>query len=114
MVMEPPVSRFRAPDTALVMFSIIVCAAILTWFVPAGVYERREIEVPGVGTREVVVPGTYRLIDREERGVSATEVICSSTVAGSATRTPETSLPSSRPPMNSSRGRSPTLSVWTS
>lgn len=60
--------RFRAPDTALVMFAIVVCAAILTWFVPPGAFDREQIEVPGVGTREVVVPGTYHLVEGDQRG----------------------------------------------
>ena len=52
-------SRFRAPDTSLIIFSIIVLAAVLTWIVPPGAYQRSEIEVEGVGTREVVLPGTF-------------------------------------------------------
>lgn len=61
--------RFRSPDTALIIFIIIVFAAILTWVVPPGAYERSEMQVQGVGTREVVVPGTFATVEREERGV---------------------------------------------
>lgn len=64
-----PPGGFRAPDTALIIFLIIVGATILTWIVPPGTYERTDMAVPGVGTREVVVPGTFRIIEREERGV---------------------------------------------
>jgi uncharacterized ion transporter superfamily protein YfcC len=59
----------KAPETALVIFSIIVCAAILTWIVEPGAYERTEMTVPGVGAREVIVPGTFRSVEREERSV---------------------------------------------
>ena len=67
MTDSPP--RFRAPDTTLILFGIIVVAAVLTWLVPAGAFERTEIEVEGVGTREVVVPGSYQQIDRPDEGL---------------------------------------------
>ena len=56
--------KFRAPDTTLIMFGLIACAAVLTWIVPAGAYERTEMTVEGVGTREVVVPGSFQTISR--------------------------------------------------
>jgi uncharacterized ion transporter superfamily protein YfcC len=64
--------RWKAPDTTLVIFVLVACAAVVTWFVPAGAYERRELAVEGVGTREVVVPGTFRYLEREQRGVLTT------------------------------------------
>ena len=69
--MDDPAARprFRAPDTTLVIFGIIVLAAVLTWLVPPGAFERTEIEVPGVGTREVVVPGSYQRVPRDQAGV---------------------------------------------
>ncbi len=57
-------SRFKAPDTTLIIFSIIVLAAVLTWIVPAGEYEKAEIMVEGAGMREVVVPGSFRTVER--------------------------------------------------
>ncbi|CAN5817945.1 YfcC family protein [soil metagenome] len=57
-------SRFKAPDTTLVIFSIIVLAAVMTWVVPPGAFEKTTIQVEGVGAREVVVPGTFSYIDR--------------------------------------------------
>lgn len=62
-------NRFRAPDTALIIFLFIVGAAVLTWFVPPGEFSRDEIEVPGAGTREVVVPGSFEYLDDQELGV---------------------------------------------
>lgn len=58
----------KVPDTTLIIFSIIVIAALMTWFVPAGEFERKTIEVEGVGTREVVVEGSFRYVEREEAG----------------------------------------------
>ena len=68
---ETPAARFKAPDTTLIIFSIIVLAAILTWIIPPGEYQRSEIEVEGVGTREVVEPGTFARVERDEESVGA-------------------------------------------
>ena len=62
-------SRFKAPDTTLIIFSIIVLAAVLTWVVPAGEYEKAEMLVEGAGVREVVVPGSFRTVERDFDGV---------------------------------------------
>jgi uncharacterized ion transporter superfamily protein YfcC len=64
MTTTPPAPRFKAPDTTLLIFTIIVLAVILTWIVPAGAYQKAEIEVEGVGTREVVVPGSYERVEQ--------------------------------------------------
>jgi uncharacterized ion transporter superfamily protein YfcC len=53
----------------VLLFSITIVAALLTWIVPPGRYQRTEIVVEGAGTREVVVPGTFEPVDREETGV---------------------------------------------
>jgi uncharacterized ion transporter superfamily protein YfcC len=62
-------TRFKAPDTTLIIFSIIVLAAVLTWLLPAGAYEKAEIMVEGAGMREVVVPGSYATVERAFDGV---------------------------------------------
>ncbi len=66
-----PARRFRAPDTTLIIFGIIVVAAILTWVIPPGAFARDEIQVEGVGTREVVVPGSYERVARSDEGVGS-------------------------------------------
>ncbi|MEM8558265.1 MAG: YfcC family protein [Bacteroidota bacterium] len=70
MAAAPPGSspRFRAPDTMLIIFSIIVLAAVATWFVPPGAFEKATIEVEGAGEREVVVPGSFDYLEREDEG----------------------------------------------
>ncbi len=55
--------RVRAFDTSLIVFSIIVVSALATWVVPAGSFEKQLLEVPGAGAREVVVPGSYQLLE---------------------------------------------------
>ncbi|MEO0559529.1 MAG: YfcC family protein, partial [Bacteroidota bacterium] len=62
-------SRVRALDTTLIIFIIIVLAAVLTWIVPPGAFERTEIDVPGAGTREVVVPGSFERLERSDAGI---------------------------------------------
>src|SRR5690606_23973459 len=53
----------RALDTSLIVFLMIVAAAALTWVVPPGSFESVTLEVPGAGTRNVVVPGSYEPLD---------------------------------------------------
>lgn len=62
-------SRFKAPDTLLIIFSIIVVAAIATWLIPPGAFEKEVVMVEGVGAREVVVPGTFAYIERPAPGI---------------------------------------------
>ncbi|MEO1076768.1 MAG: TIGR00366 family protein [Bacteroidota bacterium] len=60
--------RFRAPDTMLIIFSIIVLAAVATWFIPPGAFEKTMMEVEGAGEREVVVPGSFDYLERDDEG----------------------------------------------
>lgn len=67
-----PVPAHRPVDTGLLIFGIIVLGAALTWIVPAGAFEKSTIDVPGVGAREVVVPGSFALLpDAEPQGPGA-------------------------------------------
>lgn len=50
----------KAPDVFVIAFVLILLAAAATWILPGGAYERRTEQVGG-STREVVVPGTYRV-----------------------------------------------------
>ncbi|MFN3597474.1 MAG: YfcC family protein [Rubricoccaceae bacterium] len=61
--------RFRTPDTALIIFGIIVLAVMLTWVIPPGAFERATIEVEGAGQREVVQPGTFAWLERGDSGL---------------------------------------------
>lgn len=49
------------PHTYVIVFSLIVLGAILTWIVPGGRFARQDVEVNGV-TRSVVVPGSYEQV----------------------------------------------------
>jgi uncharacterized ion transporter superfamily protein YfcC len=43
----------KVPDVFVIVFALIVLAAVLTWIVPGGSYERKEVEVGG-SVREVI------------------------------------------------------------
>ncbi len=49
----------KVPDVFVIVFALIVLAAALTWVLPGGSYDRREVEVGG-STREVVDPDSFR------------------------------------------------------
>jgi uncharacterized ion transporter superfamily protein YfcC len=54
----------RVPDVFVIVFGLIVLAAILTWFLPGGKYERRVETVDG-HSRELVVPGSFQAADAD-------------------------------------------------
>jgi len=54
----------KVPDVFLIVFALIIVAAVLTWVLPGGRYERREEEVGG-STREVLVDGSFTYQDNE-------------------------------------------------
>ena len=51
----------RIPNTFVILFALIVFAAVLTWVVPAGEFER----VTGADGRLLIQPGTYHAVDQE-------------------------------------------------
>ncbi|MBY6205411.1 AbgT family transporter [Halomonas denitrificans] len=59
---ERPARGFRMPDTLALMFFLMIAALVLTWILPAGSYE----QVTNEAGREVVVPGTYEVIEDAE------------------------------------------------
>lgn len=60
----------RMPHTYVILFLLIVIAAILTWVLPAGQFER---VIPEGATREYVVPGTYT--QTQQQGVDLFEIV---------------------------------------
>ncbi|MBK6965896.1 MAG: YfcC family protein [Bacteroidales bacterium] len=55
---------FKVPNNIVIVFSIIIIAAVLTWIVPGGRYDRQKITVNGV-ERTVIVNDTYKSIDSQ-------------------------------------------------
>jgi uncharacterized ion transporter superfamily protein YfcC len=52
--------RLRVPHPVVLLLGGVLLAAVLTWIVPAGEFDRREDEATG---RTVVVAGTYHAVD---------------------------------------------------
>lgn len=53
----------KIPHTYVIVFSIIVLCAVLTWIVPGGSFERETVKVNGID-RSVVVPGSFHYTDK--------------------------------------------------
>ncbi len=51
--------KLKIPDTFVIIFILIILAAVATWFVPGGQFERRTIEQDG-SKREVVVKDSFK------------------------------------------------------
>lgn len=58
--MTTPSTTLRAPDALLIISLVLLIAVALTWLIPAGEFQRRQ-----VGSRTVVVPGTYQTVAAE-------------------------------------------------
>lgn len=54
----------KIPHTYVIIFSIIVLAAIFTWFVPGGEYARESVMVNGV-ERTVIEKGSFHYVDNQ-------------------------------------------------
>lgn len=57
-------SKLKAPNTFLIIFSLIVIAAVLTWIIPAGEFDMTE-----KNGREIVVSGSYHHVDKNPQDV---------------------------------------------
>jgi uncharacterized ion transporter superfamily protein YfcC len=61
--------RFRLPHPLLLLLGGVIVAALLTWVLPAGAFERRSDAALG---RDVVVPGTFAITGASPVGPFAT------------------------------------------
>ncbi|MBP3192784.1 YfcC family protein [Natronogracilivirga saccharolytica] len=57
-------TRFRAPNTIILILGLLCFFAALTWVIPGGAYERVEKE-----GREVVDPGSFERVESEPAGI---------------------------------------------
>ncbi len=57
-------SSSKIPHTYVIVFLIIILAAIFTWFVPGGHFERKTIETSG-GPQQVIDASTFRYLDNQ-------------------------------------------------
>lgn len=56
--------KFSIPHNLVIVFSIVILAAVLTWIIPGGKYERQTVAVNGV-ERSVIVNGSYHQVDSQ-------------------------------------------------
>jgi len=56
--------RLKVPNTYLLIFSLLVLIAALTWIIPGGKYERTIMN-----GREVVVPNSFKYVDSHPQGI---------------------------------------------
>src|SRR4030043_2171408 len=55
--------RKKIPHTYVIVFSIIVLSAMLTWVAPGGAFDRQTVSVNGID-RSVVIPGSFHYVAR--------------------------------------------------
>ena len=68
-------SKFKTPDTYIIIFFVVILAAILTYIVPVGKFDTREVKYEYKGkekTKIVVQPETFRII-KDENGTNIKE-----------------------------------------
>lgn len=56
--------KLKVPNTYLLIFSLLVLIAALTWIIPGGKYERTIMN-----GREVVVPNSFKYVDSHPQGI---------------------------------------------
>lgn len=54
--------KFNIPHNLVIVFSIVIFSAILTWIIPGGKYDRKTVTVNGV-ERSVIVNGSYQRVE---------------------------------------------------
>ncbi len=57
-------SKQKAPNTYFIIFLLIIIVAALTWIIPAGEFDRKEID-----GRSVVVNDSYHNVERNSQGI---------------------------------------------
>ncbi len=54
----------KVPHTYVIVFSIVVITAIMTWFIPAGSFDRTEKLMPDGSVRQVVIENSFHRIEQ--------------------------------------------------
>jgi uncharacterized ion transporter superfamily protein YfcC len=55
----------KVPHTYVIVFGIIVIAAILTWIIPAGEFDRAQKQMADGKEKTVIVEGSYHRVDSD-------------------------------------------------
>lgn len=62
--MEQPKKKREFPHTYVIIFSLIVLAAVLTWVIPGGEFDREVKNINGIN-REVIIPSSYHQVENQ-------------------------------------------------
>ena len=54
----------KVPHTYVIIFTLIVLAAVATWFVPAGEFERQTTTTDSGKKVEQIVPGSFQRVEQ--------------------------------------------------
>ncbi len=57
--------KIAMPDTLIIVASVVLLVAILSWIIPSGTYDYQEMDIAG-RIRNVAIDGTYHTIDKAE------------------------------------------------
>ncbi|KIL51941.1 hypothetical protein [Jeotgalibacillus soli] len=77
---EPAEQKQRMPHVYVILFIFIVIASLLTYIVPAGVYER----VPGPEGRTTIDPSSYQIVESSPIGLTDFMLAIPKGLAGAA------------------------------
>ncbi len=62
--------RFQAPNTYIIISTILLIVGLLTWIVPGGEFQRQEVTFEDSGmTKEIVVPESFQKIENKPQGL---------------------------------------------
>jgi uncharacterized ion transporter superfamily protein YfcC len=56
--------KFSMPHNLVIVFSIVIISAILTWVIPGGKFDRHQVSVNGV-ERSVIVNGSFHYVESQ-------------------------------------------------
>ncbi len=56
--------KFSVPHNLVIVFSIVIISAILTWIIPGGKFDRKLVNVNGV-ERSVIVNGSFHYVEKQ-------------------------------------------------
>ena len=56
--------KFSIPHNLVIVFSIVIIAAVLTWIIPGGKFDRHPVNINGV-ERSVIVNGSFHYVDSQ-------------------------------------------------
>ena len=62
--MEEKSQKRQIPHTFVIIFAILVVTTIMTWFIPAGEYNRTQITLDSGETRTIVIPDSYHRVEQ--------------------------------------------------